>query len=229
MVAPTWPGKTVLLKNLLAEPQWLSGGNIGSLDSLWLEVADKLSVNTEFSASDEQSESEERHREAGGAFFVQGSAGSSDQVGRALADTRGRSRPIVSAARDALAGDLHPLVIDDFHYIDAEVQLVIVRSLRELVWHTAKGLPTPRRRVRRGRRPRRDVRRGWSSTGPGRERWSRTDPFRSSGDGSVGVGVVSRVIEAFGVGRRPGRPEPPRRRSGRGRRCLSEHPGPWPR
>jgi hypothetical protein len=60
MVAPTWPGKTVLLRNLLAEPLWLSGGNIGSLDSFWLEVADKLSVNTEFSASDEQSESEER-------------------------------------------------------------------------------------------------------------------------------------------------------------------------
>ena len=112
---PTKTGKTVLLKKALKDTDaiWISGGTISDIGDFWDIVADGLHLPIKIEE---------------GQSFV----GSSTEIRAA------RNRSASAAARGALRSDLPPLVIDDFHYISSDVQLQIVRGLKDLVF---EGLP----------------------------------------------------------------------------------------
>lgn len=137
---PTKTGKTVLLRNILDNPIWLSGGDISSAESFWMRIADALSVFTESEVSRQQSDSESTSHSVGGGVVgvLKGDHGRQQQISYSTGDRSSRTRPVAAAAKSALIGALRPLVVDDFHYIPAPIQLEIVRGLKDAVFD---GLP----------------------------------------------------------------------------------------
>jgi len=136
---PTKTGKTVLLRSILRDAIWLSGGSITSAEDFWTTVADKLCLYTEV-VSERSSEEADKREWSGEARlkipFAEGkggrTAGSSTTAGASR--RLGRSRPASAVVREALDGSLYSLVIDDFHYVLPEVQLQLVRGLKDLVF-----------------------------------------------------------------------------------------------
>lgn len=59
---------------------------------------------------------------------------SSDSTTTGSESSLGRTTSHAIAARNALSGSIHTLVIDDFHYVPQDVQLAIVRGLKDLVF-----------------------------------------------------------------------------------------------
>lgn len=136
---PTKTGKTVLLRSLLDDPIWLSGGAIESMGAFWGVVSDKLAIYTELGVDDSSEDSDSRSWQAGGGIkVVEGHRAGSSQTSTGRTNRRSRSRPADAAAREALMGALRPLVVDDFHYMATDLQLSVVRNLKELVFD---GLP----------------------------------------------------------------------------------------
>jgi len=136
---PTKSGKTVLLKSIVKDGIWLSGGSIPSADAFWAAIADELKLITDVDSqeSTEDAESREWAGEGGLNLGLVGGkarrlAASSTTTGSA--SRLGRSRPVSAAAREALRGSTHTLVIDDFHYVAPDVQLELVRALKDLIF-----------------------------------------------------------------------------------------------
>jgi CBS domain-containing protein len=141
---PTKSGKTVLLKRVVQNPLWLSGGSIGSAEDFWTGVVDKLGVYTNESAETSKVESaEDTMGVRGGAgipnvAYVEGSTSGATGATEGRTRVLGRTRPAMRVAMAELRSAFPPLVVDDFHYIDPNVQLTIVRNLKELIFD---GLP----------------------------------------------------------------------------------------
>ncbi|GAA1273971.1 hypothetical protein GCM10009677_29000 [Sphaerisporangium rubeum] len=138
---PTKTGKTVLVKSVLAREDaiWLSGGTISSLDELWSLIADYLGLITQVETTQTSSETDSRTTKGElGVGVLKGAKEGQSATSYTTSDRTARSRSISSVARDALRSGLHSLVIDDFHYIEPDVQLQIVRGLKDLVFD---GLP----------------------------------------------------------------------------------------
>jgi hypothetical protein len=138
---PTKSGKTVLIKSLVRSGDdglYLSGGLITSVDALWSAITDEFGVFTAESVSDDQEEV--AGRESGGegglnlALTGKWSRRTSESIASRRGTTRGRERAAVYAARETLRSSGKVLVIDDFHYIPHDIQLAIVRGLKDLVF-----------------------------------------------------------------------------------------------
>lgn len=131
----TKTGKTVLLRSVAPDAITLSGGAIASADDMWNQIAEKLGLWTEHSMGSSTAESETRAWEGRGNLGVASGARSSGSHLTSASDSSfSRHMTPAVAARNALSGSLHVLVIDDFHYVDREVQLAIVRGLKDLVF-----------------------------------------------------------------------------------------------
>lgn len=132
---PTKSGKTVLLKKIVSDAMWLSGGAIDTADDFWTTVCDELEVFTDhvLTASRAQSTGAEV---TGEAKAIVASVSGTGRVGDTLDKgiSRGRSADPRSAARKALGERKPILIIDDFHYIDSDQQLLIVRGLKDLIF-----------------------------------------------------------------------------------------------
>lgn len=135
IAGPTKSGKTVLLKKLVQTPLWLDGGRISSIDDFWSEVFDELGLYSEsdHSTSDNRTDSET----AGGGLRAVGinvkassTSGASETVVQRLSTSRTKAR----LASEALKEERQILVIDDFHYIPHEVQRMVIRALKPLVF-----------------------------------------------------------------------------------------------
>lgn len=134
---PTKTGKTVLIRNVLKDGDaiWASGGSIRNIDDLWAVVADELDLDTAIETSRQNIETQALQM---GAELNVGVAkvatGGQDGTSWSAGAKAGRVRPLSVAARKALRTSQTPLVIDDFHYIPADVQIEIVRSVKDLVF-----------------------------------------------------------------------------------------------
>ncbi|WNB86690.1 hypothetical protein [Cellulomonas sp. ATA003] len=132
---PTKTGKTTLLRSVARDAVWLSGGVIESTNDLWSQVAEKLGLWTEVGSTVANSEGESRTKEGGlSAGLASGRYGATSTTESGREDALGRTTSPLVAARSALSGSLHIIVIDDFHYVDPAVQLGIVRGLKDLVF-----------------------------------------------------------------------------------------------
>lgn len=137
---PTKSGKTVLLKRLLPDAVWLSGGAIDSSEDFWYAISDELEVFTDHSVSGTFGGNTEGAVNAEVdlsvvKFGAQATSGASMQ--RSI--ERSRSAPPRDVARKELRTLLRKesapiLIIDDFHYISSEEQLQIVRGLKDLIF-----------------------------------------------------------------------------------------------
>lgn len=136
---PTKTGKTVLLKSQIPDdpvPIWLSGGAISNIDDFWSSLADELEVPTETGLDGGLSATETSDKTGElNVSVAKGTMGSGDSVTR---DRRTTKRTEISpkrGSRKALASEPdRVIVIDDFHYIPTDVQLDIIRGLKDLVF-----------------------------------------------------------------------------------------------
>ena len=139
IAGPTKAGKTVLLRRVVPDRVSIAGGELHSLDDFWNTVADELEVHTSEHVTTSTSEGSETQTTVGGGARPLGFGVSADHATASTAETTrerdtGRTRPARLAARDELRRSLPTVVIDDFHYVDPELQGQIIRGLKDLVY-----------------------------------------------------------------------------------------------
>jgi hypothetical protein len=136
---PTKTGKTVLLKSQVGDdfnPIWLSGGAITSIDDFWSTIADDLELPTETGMDGglSHTQSGKLSGELSGGFIK----GGGDKGSSVTRDRKMTERTTVSPKR-ASRKELQErpdrvIVVDDFHYVPPDVQVEIVRGLKDLVF-----------------------------------------------------------------------------------------------
>lgn len=140
---PTKSGKTVLLRQYFDDEIWLSGGAITTIDEFWEQLAAEFNVYTTESDVVTHTSSDSSEAHGGITTLIQAGASkaSSEDYGResARAWTQTPKTAVRTYLLDCLKGtEISAIVIDDFHYIPSDIQLGIVRGLKDLVF---KGLP----------------------------------------------------------------------------------------
>lgn len=141
---PTKSGKTVLLKRVVENATWVSGGGITNAEGFWTDVRDQLGVHSEETKTVERTAADSQQTTGSAELSVPGVARGGVERGLTIQDAEARSqmrtvsRGPMRAALDGLLSLDRPLVVDDFHYIPAKVQLEIVRALKAPVF---EGLP----------------------------------------------------------------------------------------
>lgn len=135
LAGPTKTGKTVLCKKMLGKREyiWVDGGQVGSAQSLWDKIAADLNVPAE------------RSTEIGTEHTVEG--GIEAVVVTATGSRLSRSGSGATHRVDGMSESLQVmqqrnivLVIDDFHYIDAEARTEIIRNLKGAIFNGLKVL-----------------------------------------------------------------------------------------
>lgn len=137
VAGPTKSGKTVLVRKIVPKHQciWLEGGHVASIQDVWDAVMSELHVPTQRveSASHQAEEGSSSALDAGIKPLGMG-GGLSEQKSQKESKSRTSNKTFAThsakAAVDALLDARRVLVIDDFHYIDANVQSDIVRALK---------------------------------------------------------------------------------------------------
>lgn len=142
---PTKTGKTVLVRSVIPRDHafWISGGQLENSEELWERILEQGGGFTEITESDNDTSAEERGREfdASAKVFDFGGGAKSvykEQTQKSTGKARTRNVSPQVAAVSVLMESGKPLIIDDFHYLPQDVQLRIVRSLKEPVFD---GLP----------------------------------------------------------------------------------------
>jgi hypothetical protein len=122
---------------------WVSEREIPTVDSFWATVGDELEVLIEEQIARRDDETTAAAT-SGGAQVKPLGIGVGAEHQRSTSNTtrqtttKARTRPLQVAVKKALAQALPVIVIDDFHYMSQDVQLGIVRGLKDLVF---EGLP----------------------------------------------------------------------------------------
>jgi len=141
----TKSGKTVLTRKVLPQDEaiWIDGGMIGVEDDFWQIIVNSLDLY-QGSTTDEKKENTSKTGTKGSAglkVFGTGVAGEATlEAGRASSAGEGRSRTLSArvVALQGLRESPRAIVIDDFHYLDRELQGEVVRALKPLIFD---GLP----------------------------------------------------------------------------------------
>lgn len=139
VAGPTKTGKTVLVKRLTEDPVWLEGGRIDSIETFWREIGDALSIYTEVGTDQSSGESwtGEGGLSGGVPGLVQASAKGATSSSSASGLNVAVSRPVSRVATEALLNGRRALVVDDFHYINRQLQTEIIRALKPIVFEGA--------------------------------------------------------------------------------------------
>lgn len=134
---PTKSGKTVQLKRALGDQAvWIPGGSIRSEDEFWKTVCDQLDLSLESIETEMTSNA----TESGAGFSAGVQAGLKTLRESRTEITNIRARSPKYAATQALQSLPLVLVIDDFHYIEQEVQREVIRALKDPVFNGAKAV-----------------------------------------------------------------------------------------
>jgi hypothetical protein len=135
---PTKTGKTVLLRSVIDNPVWLAGGELHSPDEFWLTIAGQLGLFLTEESHEATSDTTGRTTTGGLTSHVSVAREGSSTHGTERGSSLARSRLPITAVKEALSTNLRVLVVADFHYISPELQLQVVRGLKDLVFN---GLP----------------------------------------------------------------------------------------
>ena len=138
---PTKSGKTVLARKVMPKDKalWISGGQIQKIEDFWSIINERTASIS--SISEGQSEST-LHSEARIVDVSLKPGGLGGAVTSNVSDTKNtitsqNSTKNIDPKRSAISSLISsnlPIVIDDFHYIDREIQTIIIRSLKEPVF-----------------------------------------------------------------------------------------------
>jgi hypothetical protein len=136
---PTKSGKTVLVKRVVPDAIWVSGGEIGTAPEFWKVLVDKLDgwLEVERTRSRSRTETSESSGGVEGGIPLlkaRGETASSTADLDERIQTVRRDRPAPQVAADLLLLTKPVLVIDDFHYLSESEQLKIVRGMRALIF-----------------------------------------------------------------------------------------------
>jgi hypothetical protein len=134
---PSKSGKTVLCESVIGLGSMLlvTGGGIDSEDSLWRRIRAKLRIPSASASSSSTSQGREigGSAKAGMAFLVKGEGGVSGKIARSEEQQSSLEfDPIVGAElMQQVTAAGKTLVVDDFHYVDRDVQISIVEQFKE--------------------------------------------------------------------------------------------------
>lgn len=152
----TKSGKSVLVSTIFPRKDcvWIDSGGIDSEESLWQQVVAATNQFTELQTSNEKETKSaiagELKGEAGIPFFAKAEASlqPSYELSAGRGITRARSVGAKTAAIEGLLQTGKPLIIDDFHYLDKDVQGNVVRAVKSLVFegHPVVFLAIPHRK-----------------------------------------------------------------------------------
>jgi len=148
VTGPTKSGKSVLVKRVLppdiADNIWIDGGTVENERDFWEQICEHLDAYTDTTAGNRATDNVEFSASGGGELHLPlvGKVGakSSGATGSGSEQSTSRSRstnPRVIAIK-ALRSTKCSIIVDDFHYIDREIQGRIVRALKPVIFD---GLP----------------------------------------------------------------------------------------
>ena len=140
---PTKSGKTVLVRRVVPDAVWVSGGEISSAADFWKILIDKLDGWIEVEKTRGKTSGEQSTATAGlegGVPFLKarGELGEATTALDERVHTVRRDRPPAQVASELLLITKPTVVIDDFHYLRESEQLKIVRGLRAIIF---EGVP----------------------------------------------------------------------------------------
>lgn len=146
LTGPTKSGKSVLGSRVLKNhrPVVVDGGSIRTEEDLWVQVVDKLGGFTTTTRGRTDGRDKETSYEAAGQsafpFFatIRAKFGKKSTRRTTSSVSESRSSAPTSKAIELLENSTRPLVIDDFHYLDRELQGTVVRALKAPV---SRGFP----------------------------------------------------------------------------------------
>jgi hypothetical protein len=138
---PSKSGKTVLVERVVGRDSLISvaGAGIRSPDDVWNRVLDWMNVPHSTSRSSSLGTSATTEVSGKGAvslpLVAQGEAGITASVGGSFARERGAQmeRRGLLHVVDEIANSTFVVLVDDFHYMDREVQVEVAKSLKEAV------------------------------------------------------------------------------------------------
>lgn len=155
VTGPTKSGKSVLTKRIFPKDiaVWIDGGSVAKEDDAWSQVIQQLGGHTSTTKTTEVT----RTKAGGGELGISGGVFATTVSGKATgsyskadkeATATTQTTTLRSVALEALRQSGTPIIIDDFHYLEQELQGSIVRALKALVFdgHPAILLAIPHRR-----------------------------------------------------------------------------------
>ncbi len=141
----TKSGKTVLVRNVLKDKPtvWLEGALVTSMDVFWELIGDELEILSEVGSEIGKEQSNELSSEfsaEGNAIIAKGSGKMGGKRAEASVNTRHQSLVVSKSAQasKAIRSKKIAIVVDDFHYIKRDLQKIITRSVKALVF---EGVP----------------------------------------------------------------------------------------
>jgi hypothetical protein len=141
----TKSGKTVLARQVFRKEEsiWIDGGSISEEEDFWQIIVEQLNLfQSQESEISDGIDSKIMGKGTAGANFIvaKGSVELAAEIGieRGASTTSSQTLSSRIVALRALRETLVPIVIDDFHYIPRDMQGVIVRALKPLIF---EGLP----------------------------------------------------------------------------------------
>ncbi|MFL9669022.1 AAA family ATPase [Variovorax sp. AB1(2024)] len=141
VAGPTKSGKTVLVRKVVPSSDcvWLEGGHLKSIADVWAQILAELGLPSQTVKSQGLAHEDSYVGEMDVGFRPMG-VGGGVKGQKAAKDATNSSNAAtfnVSAARtavDALVARQKVLVIDDFHYLEPELQTEVIRALKPAVF-----------------------------------------------------------------------------------------------
>lgn len=134
-------GKTVLVRKVLAKRPliWIDGGHISTLADFWAIVAEQLSIASETQTNDSEETGNEVSGEIGAEgniFFAKGTGKLGSKLSTRSSNQSQSKRTITRSVQvsKALIENKIPIVIDDFHYLNRDLQGQVTRAVKPLVF-----------------------------------------------------------------------------------------------
>ena len=137
ITGPSKSGKTVLCHRVIPFDNMvaLSGSQLKTIDSFWQQIAENIAFPVEIaeSAGTVSVEDDKRDGSAGVSFLNIAKMDVNASTGTSVQHTSGISKRYRRSNNDLIRYMIESrkvLIIDDFHYIDKELQLYIARILK---------------------------------------------------------------------------------------------------
>lgn len=133
-------GKTSLVERVLPETKacWLQGTRIVTIDDFWSLIAHQLQLNDKFSTEEsrEDSQVEAIKGELGWRPVGMASMASEDKTANGSVQTWSYSPVTSQQVEDYLTTNPVPIIVDDFHHIEAGVRESIAKAIKPLLRKT---------------------------------------------------------------------------------------------
>lgn len=138
ITGPTKSGKSVLCKHVLRESRIVAieGGQVRTEEAFWGQIAHRLQLPTSAAISRQGTTTNTLQGEGGGGIpaLFQAKASVSHANADQTGSTRTYNKSLVIAAIDTLVAENYCLIVDDFHYIPADIQRNIIQALKGAVF-----------------------------------------------------------------------------------------------